>query len=407
MSCDFIFPYIEPSILRTPPAKTTLPHLTPSISRDNPPMNKLTILLLALTTSTAFACGPELQSHPAECKLSDDYQSVKDQLQKNFDVDAENTVAYRALRLIDQDEYDKRKREVNFMPWKVYAPAPSTWILWEKGAARVDEMAADANLKPLTLEDIEDLNKLLISKDMMTSLAKLKGNTPGRIRTWINFVPPGTEFKCEENPMSDEDYNLMSNYDLKDFEGKPLIGTRFFKKCKTGRGYGGVITFMASSKVKKELQRWLDHYNSNLQKYLAGDQMDVSPLEFIIDAQRWFIAIHPFGDGNGRTARFLQDLFLKKLDLPFMPTGRISMLATRNEYQQRSKKEIETSVKYLNSCLSEYQKRQADSRRFISGHCLPMYGEGDTGERSELKNERAAFEKYLKAELAKALQDRS
>ena len=351
--------------------------------------------LILLSASSAFACDSLLQSYPFECSLQDNYQGVKATLKSDFDVDAENTVAYRALRLIDQDEYDKQKFQVNFMPWKIYEPAPSTWIMWEQGAWMVDQMVADHSRRGITIDDIEALNKVLISKEMMSTLSKLKFNKPGRIRTAINFLPPGAEFKCDQNPMSEDDYQLITNYDLKDYEGNPLMKFHSAKKCKQG-GYGGVIWYLGSSKVRKELQRWVDHFNTQFQKYIDGDQADQSPIEFIVDAQRWFIAIHPFGDGNGRTSRFIQDMFLKKLGLPFMPTGRISMLSTRDQYIRNSKKEIEKNVKYLNSCLVNYQKRKTNSRVRIDGHCLPMYQDIDTGERSNLKNERSAFAKVLK-----------
>lgn len=359
--------------------------------------NVLACMFVALNVNTVLACGPLLQNYPFECALQDKYQAVSDSLTKDFGVNPEYTVSYRAMRLIGEDEYDRRRKEVNYMPWKIYEPAPETWILWERGSWMVDRMVEETTFKPLTIEDVESLNRVLISKNMMTKLSLLKLNKPGRIRSLINFLPPGAEFKCGENPMSEEDYKLISNYDLKDYEGKPLMDPHF-KKCK-GKGYGGEIWYMKSSKVRKELQRWLNDFNSNFEKYLKGETLTRSPIEFIVDSQRWFIAIHPFGDGNGRTSRFIQDLFLKKLGLPFMPTGRISMLSPRDEYVTRSKQEIKRGVKYLETCLTGYEKRKANSKVTIHGHCLPMYDDVDTGEAANLKKERSEFAKVLKESL--------
>jgi Fic family protein len=36
----------------------------------------------------------------------------------------------------------------------------------------------------------------------------------------------------------------------------------------------------------------------------------------VAKAQRWFISIHPFTDGNGRTSRFLMEWILNSIGLP-------------------------------------------------------------------------------------------
>jgi hypothetical protein len=370
-------------------------------------MKKYVTLLLAvplfLKMAPVFACDALLKNYPQECALQDSYQQVKADLQNNFGVDAEYTATYRALRLIDEHDWDGGRRRLNHMPWKIYEPAPDTWILWERGAELVDQMVADPNLKALTIADIEKLNRVLISKAMMSTLARWKGNAPGKIRTSAIFLPPGAEFTCDR-PMSAAAYKIISNYDLKDYEGNPLLRPKFFGKCANG-GYKGQIWYLASSKVNKEMERWLEHFNTYYQKFINGEASDLTPLEFIVDSQRWFLAIHPFGDGNGRTSRFLQDFLLKKLGLPYMPTGRLSMLSTRATYLKDSYNEMVKSVNYLNTCLDNFENRKTNSRVAITGHCLPLYQDIDTGERSHLKQERISFGQKLRKSIDDLNQD--
>ncbi len=44
--------------------------------------------------------------------------------------------------------------------------------------------------------------------------------------------------------------------------------------------------------------------------------IDEDPFLSVARMQRWFIAIHPFRDGNGRVSRFVMDLMVKSLGLP-------------------------------------------------------------------------------------------
>lgn len=360
---------------------------------------KALTLVLVATISSSYSCDELLKEYSFECALQDDYQETINTLKNDFDIDAEYTASYRSLRLIEQVDYYAKRRSVDYLPWKIYEPAPMTWILWEKGADLIEKMAQDKSLEELTIDDIEKINSALISKEMMTTLSRIKGNRPGRIRSALNLLPPGFEFKCDSNPISHSNYQLILNYDLKDYENRPLLRPIFFRQCNNRPGYSGQVWYLASDRVKTEMNRWLENFNLYLNKYLTGEKADISPIEFIAKSQRWFIAIHPFGDGNGRTSRFIQDLFLKKLGLPYIPTGKLSLLSTQDEYIQDSMKETKISVEHLKKCLSNYQGRKVNANIIISGHCLPLYQDADTGESKRRKSERLKFAQELKNSL--------
>ncbi len=360
------------------------------------------IISVCLTSAFAFACEESLVKFPFECDLSDRYQEVKEQLFTHYNVNVEETASYRAVRLINNSEW-KKSRTHDFMPWKVYKPAPDTWLMWEKGASIVKSMANAQNYIPLTIENIEELNKSLISKKMMSGLSKIKGNRPGKIRSGILQAPPGAKFSCKKNPLSQKAYEIFKDYDLKDYQGDPLIRNHLSKCSNKSRMYGGSIWYMKSNRVEKELRRWIDYFNTNASTYINGQNIENdSPIEFLAKAERWFIAIHPFGDGNGRTSRFIQDYFLEKMKLPYVPEGRLSRTFKAKEYVEHVKSEMEKSVKYLESCLEQYKKREQDIKFRITGHCLPLYERSDSGESNIKQQERIAFkvllDEYLKDE---------
>ena len=80
-----------------------------------------------------------------------------------------------------------------------------------------------------------------------------------------------------------------------------------------------------SSAVPAEMKQFLDWFNA---------EREINPILKAAIAHLWFVAIHPFDDGNGRLARTLTDMLLTRAD--GMPYRFYSMsaeiLRNRNEY---------------------------------------------------------------------------
>ena len=75
---------------------------------------------------------------------------------------------------------------------------------------------------------------------------------------------------------------------------------------------------------------------SNWEKFINNDEDGIDPLIKSIAAHYQFEAIHPFGDGNGRTGRMLMVLYLIKKDLLIWPILYISGYINkyRSEYYE-------------------------------------------------------------------------
>lgn len=82
----------------------------------------------------------------------------------------------------------------------------------------------------------------------------------------------------------------------------------------------------------------LEHHTSPSNRAMGDRILDA------IDAHYDLIRIHPFADGNGRTARLLMNLMLSRLDLPFIivpPSEKIDYVAgLANRDKEKGRKDF-------------------------------------------------------------------
>ena len=96
------------------------------------------------------------------------------------------------------------------------------------------------------------------------------------------------------------------------------------------------------------------NYLNNLEKYINDDSDDVDPLIKIAIIHYQFESIHPFYDGNGRTGRILNILYLiqkKLLDTPILYLSKY-IIKNKNEYyrlfkETREKNNYEDWILYI------------------------------------------------------------
>jgi hypothetical protein len=333
------------------------------------------ILALLLFSSSLFACDEIFKSYPLECSLQDRFIKTKQEFNK-LGVNHEYLSAYRTIRFISRKAYEshlKEKKDPN--PQMIYKPAPLTWDIWEQGAIYADSGNIDWS-KELSLETLKDLHENAIVKEIMTKASTiLKGARPGKMRSRHTQMAPGFKISCEDKT-SIQDLEFILNYDLEDSKGNKLvrlhpksdvnysrggvvmsIDTKYYSICKD-RNYGhGFFLYLESAKVPFAINEWLEMANEGLGKIRTGKKMDVSPVEFMADLQRRFISIHPFGDGNGRTSRFIQDSLLKSLNLPIPASSDISndLFSPTKKYRQMMVESIKGNMSYLERCLKEHQ----------------------------------------------------
>lgn len=361
-------------------------------------MNKVLILSRVFSLifsifqlNSSLACDAYLKPFELECQLQDRYRAVELGLRDEFGVNVNYLSEYRALRLMEFKHWNKGKEAASYCPWPIYQPAPLTWDRWEQGANYVDQSAKrmnDSGVFEFNLDHLVELHQAAMTQELFRKRSMLlKGAAPGKIRT-LGIHPKTPEFfiECKHRSLDKNGYDILSHYDLKDHTGKKLVRMYNDQACKDEYEgfYSGHVRYMRSQHVVPEVRNLLTLFSIQLNSYRKGsvsssnerlkseevlwipdelasyfnqESSPLSPIDFSADIQRRYISMHPFGDGNGRTSHFLQDLLLRSLGLPYAPTGHLTyeLIYRTKDYRQKTRTEMVSQVERLEKCLGQYR----------------------------------------------------
>ncbi len=313
---------------------------------------------------------------------------------------------YRALRFIRRRDFKPTDPGGVYLPWKIYSPAPQTWISWEEGN-KFREMLSHQigcfNKKEkgfrFRLSDLKALHKQVISKNITGAGDKLfftKGlyPNPGEFRN-KGHLTSGFFVKKSWK------YGRKEKKEIKSFEelgtnGKSLITSTLVRLPGT-KYYRGRVKYVESKNVPKEMKAFFQELNSDTNNFFKSSKTLRAPIELVADAQRKYVAIHPFHEGNGRMSRYLQDILLEFIGLPYTLSGDLQedIVNTKNNYRKQTYHAYDRLLKDLGDCLKQYK-----SGRKMNGYCRPIYIP-TKGDSTLVKNQKEKFNNNLRPRLEK------
>lgn len=338
-------------------------------------------LLITTFQSVSWSCDQILQPYPRDCKIQDQFRSLRKRL-KAQNVDINEVAEYRALRFIDRKSWETAKANQVGPRW-IYKIMPDTWDIWDSGVRAVEK---DFSIKNATLADFSEIHKHLLTKkiqDHNTDMSK----APGRIRMGNDDVN-GSCYKkiCNNgscgmdqvkldvlNALKGEEPQMQQLWEIRSgITFTDLINQTYGTNVKKAITYaplnlimnpgpecdGFWVDYLPSSKVRDHLAWWIVYVNDSLIALNRGKAAQ-SAIELAADAQKWMVSIHPFADGNGRFSRMLQDLILTALDLPVAPAGDLAndVIATRYNYRVDTYNKMEKMLSKLSHCADYYEGR--------------------------------------------------
>jgi|GEM_PF-5462586 len=216
-----------------------------------------------------------------------------------------------ARRFIDRKSIDRAKRE-NIQISQIYSPAPLTWESWFFVAANnVHERALQE--KPLSLSDLEGWNY-----QSLVDIQSYKGESIkdlGKMRKGSQLIP---HFHYK-NPINNKELNGYLNFKYQFLDqGIEIRWTDLSCKGKYQEAHHrcGKVYFPDSHLIPKAMESLIEYANNLLANHssLSLEQKFKEAINLPVQ----LTAMHPFYDGNGRVAKWLQDYMSTKMNLPLI-----------------------------------------------------------------------------------------
>ncbi len=339
----------------------------------------------ALSASAEAACPPILKNLKTDhlrtgdlCSTYERYHKALAEMEAKGLVPAERVGNLHAPRMINMPSWKKNREEQNFSPWRVYKPAPQTWGGWENGAAIVDKVIAE-NLKTNRMQPISIDYVKSLQASSMTNMVKAPGKFRDHGEVGLALVRENSLTAAQAKAMLQSEYKSL----LK--PGQPLTEWRatqcwedrtpqfrqqwtgfytqqwpqipanqFWTDAKGEQRQCGYIIYADMNEVEPQMKLWEKEINEKLATWgtpaASGD-----PLLLASRAQRWFISIHPFLDGNGRTSRFIMETIIKSLGLPAPLLSNMDedIYHTEEEWAKEIGEGLHRAIKYAEYCAKK------------------------------------------------------
>lgn len=359
----------------------------------------------------AMSCLPALQGFKSQfytqagaqgdlCQLADRYAAAKRALALQG-VDALQIADVRAPRFIQLNHWEARKNQRvpfrnNYDPRTMYdrpgQETGSVWNAWNRAALDMDRSAAGY------YEQVKDgrFQGLDLSLAMILRLhGSAMGNIEAQVVTEIRRGPAiGQALTRSTAPRVTEIQNISQiSYPRRDSSGRALqesmvrwISTSCYEDLPShvrqeiaGSGRRirndlypvqespfadsagvqrqcGYFVYVPETEVTIQLEQMQSDVNARLIRLASAQELsqkEIDPILVAARAQRWFVSIHPFFGGNGRSSRLIMDQILQSFGLPAPQIADVNADLTTSEdlWAAEIAKGIEKTIQTLENCV--------------------------------------------------------
>jgi Fic family protein len=221
------------------------------------------------------------------------------------------------------------------------------------------EIESRAILKALVdaraaLAELKQAGHLIPNQSILiNTIPILEARASSEVENIVTTADRLFQFADDDTQLADPDtkealrYRTALRHGFELLKAKPLTTSTAVQVCRTLRGIdidirktpGTALTNVATGAIvytPPEGDALLRDLLANWERFLH-DRPDVDPLVRMAVGHYQFEAIHPFTDGNGRTGRIVNLLYLVEqelLDLPVLYLSR-AIIATKSDYYRR------------------------------------------------------------------------
>lgn len=325
-----------------------------------------------------------------ECDLTQTYRSVRSILENDFNqLSLERITEYQAMRFVVRDDYE-RARLSDTPVQKVYQikradyalPAEQkSSVIWDNWEAGMKQLKSSRE-KVLRGQGftVDDLMKVHVG---FFTLSKEEGDDAWNPQEGLFKAPNdqdnywwsfNSENEAKEahrvvNEINKEylELGLTENTGNDDLDHVLRIKTAVKRQPSDRSDITEYVEAIYSGDTRanrKHVKNIFRFINTMLAQALKDEHLIwngqlLTPMQVGYLAQKFYVGVHPFAEGNGRTSRFILELFMTSFDMPHGSSGDLmsnDVLTTFKDYYQLA---YDSNARLMNSminCINQYKK---------------------------------------------------
>lgn len=325
-----------------------------------------------------------------ECALTKTYREVRTILNDKFGyLSLDKITEYQAMRFVVRADYE-RARQSNTLITKVYQIERSDYSLPEEQRSSVIWDNWEAGIKQLQGSrekvlrgqgfTVDDLTKVHIGfftlskeegDDAWNPMEGLFKQENEHDNYWWNFnsASEAADAKRIVNEINAEyrDLGLTGSSGDADLDNVLRVKNSLKRQSPEKKDVVEYVDAIYSGDTRANrmhVDRIFKFINAMLAQALKGEHLLwngrlLTPMEVGYLAQKFYVGVHPFAEGNGRTSRYILELFMTSFDMPHGSSGDLmsnDVLMTFKDYYELA---YVSNAKLMNDmieCINQYGK---------------------------------------------------
>lgn len=313
-----------------------------------------------------------------ECALYKKYSSVRSKVAQ-FGANLEDISLYQVLRYVERDRYENAAAteipvELIYQTTKAGYKLPQSQQsaeIWRNFAVGIRslEPARDALMSgtPFTLKAFQAIHRGFYTESCESGDFAHIPN-PGEFRPQQKNGNPWWKFDNLQAAQTAkaavdlinagyDNMALVPNVDTEDHDREANYPLRVILEKLEIHSGDDRINPIHMKNLMVFLNKMMDQGRQNQHMVWRGRLLTPTELAFFV--QQFYVHVHPFYEGNGRTSRFLQELIWTSFDMPHGSSGDlmdIDVLTPHRDYYLKAIQKTSEQMDQVEACVENYKQ---------------------------------------------------
>ena len=323
-----------------------------------------------------------------ECELTQNYRAIREKLQNKYKISLEKITEYQAMRFVVRADFERAKTsdtpiqkvyQIKRADYNLPVEQRSSviWDNWEAGMTQLkkyrDKALAGHSFSIIDLMKVHEGFFTLSKEEGDDAWNPMEGLFKPAVMNdnyWWNFnsIDESAAAKKVVGEINAEYRKLGLTQDTGNDDLDNILRVKSALKRQPPEKKDVVEYVDAIYSGDSRANR--DHVSSIFQfinatlalalenKHIVWNGQLLTPMEVAYLSQKFYVGVHPFAEGNGRTSRFILELLLTAFDMPHGSSGDLmsnDVLMNFKDYYDLAYKSNVKLIDKMNDCAEQYK----------------------------------------------------